>query len=225
MYLLQLADGYNARRGLQQTQLLAANSCRGHFPNDASRTLASSPERRCLPSMYKPNFCAECGERVARERWRLWTSRRFCSGCDVRFRRRRIFAPLALIAALLSAGFIAGRTARPASPPLLVERGELSLAPSQKEFVPARKADAATTQEVTKGEDSSRPASTTPAPSFGPDGTASERPTDPNEIISICGARTKKGTPCQRRVRGTGRCWQHRGLPAMLPASKLIVPN
>ncbi|HEY9281988.1 MAG TPA: hypothetical protein VIP46_00905, partial [Pyrinomonadaceae bacterium] len=57
----------------------------------------------------------------------------------------------------------------------------------------------------------------------GPDGTALERPTDPSEVVSVCGARTKKGTPCSRRVRGTGRCWQHRGKPAMLPASKLIV--
>jgi hypothetical protein len=62
-------------------------------------------------------------------------------------------------------------------------------------------------------------------PTYGPDGSPTERPTDPNEIISICGARTKKGTPCQRRVRGTGRCWQHRGMNAMLPASKLIVPE
>lgn len=27
---------------------------------------------------------------------------------------------------------------------------------------------------------------------------------------SICGARTKKGGACQRKVAGGGRCWQHR---------------
>jgi hypothetical protein len=64
-----------------------------------------------------------------------------------------------------------------------------------------------------------------PGPSYGADGTASERPTDPMEVVSICGARTKKGTPCSRRVRGEGRCWQHRGRPAMLPPQKLIVPG
>ena len=62
-------------------------------------------------------------------------------------------------------------------------------------------------------------------PAYGPDGTANERPTDPQEVVYICGARTKKGTPCQRRVRGPFRCWQHRGMPAMLPPSKLVVPN
>ncbi len=172
--------------------------------------------------MYKPNFCAECGERVARERWRPWTSRRFCSACDVRFRRRRIVAPFALTVALVGAGFMAGRAVSPAAPPLVVARGELALSPLPKDVAAVRKTDGTTT--AAAGADGSR-TSPTPAPAYGPDGTENERPTDPGEIISICGARTKKGTPCSRRVRGTGRCWQHRGLPAMLPASKLIVPN
>jgi hypothetical protein len=38
-----------------------------------------------------------------------------------------------------------------------------------------------------------------------------------------CGARTKKGKPCSRRVHGAVRCWQHKGLPAMLPTEKLII--
>ncbi|HJY29669.1 MAG TPA: hypothetical protein VJ306_16695 [Pyrinomonadaceae bacterium] len=41
--------------------------------------------------------------------------------------------------------------------------------------------------------------------------------------VYICGARTKKGTPCSRRVHGPVRCWQHKGLPAMLPLEKLRV--
>lgn len=41
--------------------------------------------------------------------------------------------------------------------------------------------------------------------------------------VYICGARTKKGTPCSRRVHGPVRCWQHKGLPAMLPVDKLRI--
>ena len=44
--------------------------------------------------------------------------------------------------------------------------------------------------------------------------------------VYICGARTKKGTPCSRRVHGPdgpARCWQHKGARAMLPAEKLLV--
>ena len=43
------------------------------------------------------------------------------------------------------------------------------------------------------------------------------------EDVYICGARTKKGTPCSRRVHGNVRCWQHKGLPAILPLEKLVV--
>jgi hypothetical protein len=52
-----------------------------------------------------------------------------------------------------------------------------------------------------------------------------DSPFDPSQTVSICGARTKKGKPCSRRVIGTGRCFQHRGKSAMLPAEKLIVQN
>ena len=41
--------------------------------------------------------------------------------------------------------------------------------------------------------------------------------------IYLCGARTKKGTPCSRRVHGPVRCWQHKGVKAMLPDEKLKV--
>ncbi len=162
--------------------------------------------------MYKPNFCAECGVRVERVRWRVWTSRRFCSSCDRRFRRRKFVVPLVLGAGLFAFGFISGRAGRPAPSPLVVERGEMRPAPL-----------VAPQSVALKKEDDKTPVRTEPR--YGPDGTANERPTDPEEIVSICGARTKKGTPCQRRVRGTGRCWQHRGKAAMLPPSKLILPG
>ena len=97
-------------------------------------------------------------------------------------------------------GFLLGRLLRPPPPPLVLERGAQTAAP------PAP-----------------TPAAAAARPAYGPDGTAGERPTEPEEVVYICGARTKKGTPCQRRVRGPGRCWQHRGKAPMLPPSKLVV--
>ena len=119
--------------------------------------------------------------------------------------------PLAASVALLSTGFVLGRAMRPAAPPLVIERGALSSPPPAAQKQAAGKGTVAST-------DSN-------AHSYGADGTDAERPTDLAEVVSICGARTKRGTPCSRRVRGTGRCWQHRGKSAMLPASKLIVQN
>jgi hypothetical protein len=164
--------------------------------------------------LYKPNFCAECGERVLRERWRAWTSRRFCRACERRFRRGWL-APFVACCALVGAGFAFGRLLRPAPPPLTIERGALPL--------PALlvKGGGAASEGASEGAKTNDVPGDTARRAIG--AGALEAPTDPNEIVSVCGARTKKGTPCQRRVRGTGRCWQHRGMPAMLPPEKLIV--
>jgi hypothetical protein len=52
--------------------------------------------------------------------------------------------------------------------------------------------------------------------------TLNPPPADDNTYI--CGARTKKGTPCHRRVHAAGeRCFQHKGMPSLLPLSKLVV--
>lgn len=59
--------------------------------------------------------------------------------------------------------------------------------------------------------------------------TAPNNPSSPaalvEEQVYICGARTKKGTPCSRRVHGPVRCWQHKGLKAMVPQEKLLVKD
>lgn len=166
--------------------------------------------------MYKPNFCAECGVRVERARWRVWTSRKFCKQCARRFQRSQIFLAIIAGATLFCFGLVIGRVWRQSPPPLIVERGELPNAP-----LPSASKEEAASQGSQSATALAPP--TKPEPVYGPDGTASERPTDPNETISICGARTQKGTPCRRRVRGTGRCWQHKGMPAIIPLEKRIV--
>jgi hypothetical protein len=164
--------------------------------------------------MYRPNFCAECGTRVERERRRPWANRRFCPVCAPRFQRKQILLTALSVVALFSLGVFAGRLQRTGPPPLIVERAQPSAVPA-----PApSKADDTTAESSNDAAAASRS-----EPVYGPDGTAKERPTDPNETISICGARTQKGTACRRRVRGTGRCWQHKGMPAMLPTDKLTV--
>lgn len=103
-------------------------------------------------------------------------------------------------AAFFAGGFLTERAGRPAAPPLIIERREVDAASGSPQ-------------------NASRPVNDKSA------ATIREQPTDSQETISICGARTKRGTPCSRKVRGTGRCWQHPGKSAMLPASKLIVAS
>lgn len=180
--------------------------------------------------MYKPNFCAACGEQIVRTKWRIWTSRRFCQTCSPRFRKERILAPVVTAAVLFGTGIAAGRLARNSSaalpPPLIVERNNNHTIKDTKEASPPATIKDTASLPVLPGESAPKwnaPPNTNSETVKTKNAAPGERITDPNEIVSICGARTQKGTPCSRRVRGTGRCWQHKGMPAMLPASKLIV--
>jgi hypothetical protein len=161
---------------------------------------------------YRPNFCAECGERIIGEPRHLWSSRRFCGLCSKRFRKSRIVAPVVTALALVGIGLGVDRAVRRPAPPLVIQQGQLSPISSPADLQ-ARKAPPLLKGDGSKpASDSSVTVDSSPT-SYGPNGTATERPTDPNEVVSICGARTKKGTPYTRRVRGTGRCWQHKGMP------------
>jgi len=153
--------------------------------------------------MYKPNFCSECGEKLLRLHWHFWTSRRFCNHCARRLRKTRFMPTLITMLGLLGAGYVAGRVRRPPAPPLIIER----------------RADSPLTDNNVSG----RPNTPPPASGSSANETSNSAATV-DEVVYLCGARTKKGTPCSRRVHGPVRCWQHKGLPAMLPQEKLIVP-
>lgn len=147
--------------------------------NRLERNLTNLP----LLTTYRPNFCAECGEKIVRLRWRMWTSRRFCGSCAPKFARTHALRRTLTAIVLLFAGMLIGRGTRQQPRPLVIER------PPATQNSP-----------------------TAPAPVAIDD-------------VYICGARTKKGTPCSRRVHGPVRCWQHKGVPAMLPVEKLRVSD
>ena len=142
--------------------------------------------------MYRPNFCAECGTKIFRLKWHLWTNRRFCDGCAPAFIRNQIFRVAVAGLTVFAFGVTIGRTTRRADPPVIIQRN-------------------------------STPASDTgnrPDSHATPNNAATAAEA---ESVYTCGARTKKGTPCSRRVHGPVRCWQHKGMPAMLPQEKLRV--
>jgi hypothetical protein len=151
--------------------------------------------------MYKPNFCSQCGAKLLQLRWHIWTSRRFCNECARRLRKQRYLPRLLAAFALISTGYFAARVRRPEPPPLTI----------------VRRADSP----LNSPEDphSSNARSTTATVSD----TSKSLVATPEEEVYLCGARTKKGTPCSRRVHGPVRCWQHKGSPAMLPQEKLLV--
>lgn len=137
---------------------------------------------------YRPNFCCECGHKIVRLRWFVWTSRRFCDKCSRTFPRSQWLRPSLTVLVFFVAAFLIGRACRRAPPPLIIER-----------------------------------AASSTAASGAPTATTTPQPSPVVEQFYTCGARTKKGTPCSRRVHGPVRCWQHKGAPAMLPQEKLLV--
>jgi hypothetical protein len=149
-------------------------------------------------TMYRPNFCSECGSKTVRLHWHLWTSRRFCDKCARLLRKERLSYCLVIAIALLSVGFIAGRASRASRPPLIIERAA---------GLPVLNSAAAS---LTAKSDASAVANSPPA-------RAAE--------VYICGARTKRGKPCSRRVHSPVRCWQHKGSKAMLSEERLLVKD
>ena len=152
--------------------------------------------------MYRPKFCAECSAKIIRLNWHFWTSRRFCQRCSPRFTRDQAKRVLITGVAVFLLGMAVGQAARTSAPPVLIQRSQDSILV------------------------------TDPVKASGPtmvDGrSGSVAAAKPNSLTSSeevysCGARTRKGTACSRRVHGPVRCWQHLGLPAMLPQEQLRI--
>lgn len=152
--------------------------------------------------MHKANFCAECGERLTLKGWRARLGRRLCDHCAQRVGSFSAFRPIIIFALIAAAAFAFGRYLRPAPPPLIIQR----VANSPLSDAPV---------ELAAGSSTNRAAA-----------SANQTVTNPtaDDEVYICGARTKKGTPCRRRVHAAGeRCFQHKGRPAMVPLEKLVI--
>jgi hypothetical protein len=165
-----------------------------------------SRKNKVSPAMYHPNFCVECGERLARRGWRARLSARFCDNCERRLGRSGWVKPVALIAIVAVSAFALGRHLRVPAPPLLIQRA----ANSPLSDLPLNWNGSVPTSD--RGDKDKA----------GPPSVVANA----DEPGYICGARTKKGTPCHRRVHAPGeRCFQHKGMAAMVPLEKLVMKS
>ncbi len=154
------------------------------------------------PAMRTANFCAECGEQLALKGWRAWLGRRLCNRCTQRLGRFASFQTLMGVGLIAIAAFAIGKCSRSAPPPLTIQRAANS--PLYQSAV-----ESSTAPQANR------------AAAYRSNLTAASVS---NEEGYICGARTKKGAPCQRRVHAPGeRCFQHKGLPAMAALEKLVI--
>ncbi|HYP29362.1 MAG TPA: hypothetical protein VE262_21810 [Blastocatellia bacterium] len=136
--------------------------------------------------MTRAKFCPGCGERLAAKRSFLRATHA-CDNCAEGSRRPRILAALTLISCLL-ASFAIGRYTAERRPFYFIGS---PIDPHESGPAPLDRTDRADAA----GEQREPPQSISPP--------SPERETR-------CGARTLSGRPCKRKVRGGGRCWQHR---------------
>ena len=154
--------------------------------------------------MHAANFCVECGERLARKGWRARLHGKLCDHCAQRLGRFASTQSIIIIALIAVSGFAIGRYMRPAPPPLIIQRAANS---------PLSDAPVNANENLR----SAKPASES-------NGNANLSVATADDVVYICGARTKKGTPCRRRVHVAGeRCFQHKGMAAMVPPEKLTI--
>lgn len=165
--------------------------------------------------LYRPNYCSNCGEKVERVDWGFFTSRRFCCICETEFKGHDILVRAGIGAALAIGVVGVGAYLRSGT------KAELAKEPTK--FV----------ERVARPDPETKPRATqNPIPPPTPDSFANSsaaprlgsKPMPAKVEIAeaqySCGAETKKGTPCSRRVKGNIRCYQHVGMPAMTTSER-----
>jgi len=163
---------------------------------------------------YKPKYCSNCGEKIERTEWNLLTSRRFCESCAIENRRHdyalRGLAAFGILGLMFGAGSLWGSASSDRS---------FSAAPLAFKAVAPPAQNTAVTAVTAAEEPAQNPVAANDIAQSG----SAERPSGSTEnpkanVKFFCGALTKKGTPCSRKVRSAGsRCYQHEGKPAAPP--------
>lgn len=172
---------------------------------------------------YTPKFCCNCGEKIERVDWKLWTSRRFCDVCAIEKQGYELL-PKAIVGVALLFGIF-------------------GIGSNLHEKSPASQSVPNTVAGLKRADDESKRQPIQPDPGNSEVGNKAqviEPPTADNkalkaskeqpkirgaasdEAVFFCGSMTKKGKPCSRRVKVVNeRCWQHAGQPLAAPAPKV----
>ena len=184
--------------------------------------------------LYQPNFCCQCGTKIERIEWKLWTTRRFCENCEPDFRKEE-WTPRIIVGIIGFLGILGfGSYLKTSEKPLNTTVNPVALS-SLNKIQNSNKELSSINNSLSNKEQKQNAVVNATSQNKANAQVIQKPPTVPKinetaspqisvaEAVYFCGAQTKKGTPCTRRVKNGGRCWQHIGQPAMLPKEKLIV--
>ncbi len=183
---------------------------------------------------YKPKYCCECGDKIEENLNRnLLASSRFCQLCETNFKLEdwmpRVILGLGLFFGIVGIGgyFLnhepaANLAVKQSSANLL----KANIESADRDVLPNKISDTDEMQAALV-EDVQNKAEVEPleTPVIGKVKVRQPRIEQKNADLPVyfCGAQTKKGTACSRKVRGGGRCWQHEGREAMMPQKDLLI--
>ena len=175
--------------------------------------------------LFRPSFCANCGEKVERSDWGLLTSRRFCAVCESELKAHdlvpRVIIGLGVLLGIFGLGsYLKSSSAEPQLARLATQPTERPVSAAQRDQLPANVI--AATPVPAQPQPASNQIPQAKSPLSVPSAGQVAKNAGP-DVVYMCGAMTKKGTPCTRRVHGPVRCFQHQGMPAMVPQEKLRI--
>lgn len=176
---------------------------------------------------YKPSYCCHCGEKIEKTDFiPVKDSGKFCDVCKNDFPFQEYLPKLLMLLCGVFGIFGVGS---------FLSKGDAENAAALKQNkISAPQTIPKVDSAVNLPQNSNRQTTTQIPPknelqaSSNANQSASEnRRTEIVKVVEektyYCGAATKKGTPCSRKVKGGGRCWQHKGQEALLPAEKLTI--
>lgn len=191
--------------------------------------------------LYKPKYCCNCGERIERVVWKPFASRKFCELCETEYKFEEMLPKIAALILVVFGLWGFGSLFFQTEEPLVVE-DKSKVQEFQKNTKRSLKADnfqsgnSAYNLSDKQNTSNLELEQTTPNDKESQQNLLNERSSSSSKSKSakntqktsdmpvyFCGAETKKGTPCSRPMKGGGRCWQHKGREAMLPAKDLLI--
>lgn len=148
---------------------------------------------------YQANFCAECGNSL--ETRLSFKPRYFCDDCAARLKQRSLAKPLASLLLIISMALFV----------FSYKQGSYTQSNDRKSDTTVQQLDLLA------------PAS----PVSAQDSIVNSRTNSRHEASPkvLCGARTRRGTPCRHLVQSGQRCAQHRGMSSMLDSTSTISPS
>jgi len=169
---------------------------------------------------FRPKFCCNCGEKIERSEWRLWTSRRFCDLCATEYKLLDYLPAAVVVLGLCLALFGIGNFLREPENEQGFDRVRTSAKPQQN-LKPAPLYSQKTEPIEHTGSGARTAANIATVAPTGPIPQIYEQPNreakTSEDAVFYCGAMTKKGTPCTRRVKTKGFCWQHAKTAGIAP--------